>query len=294
MSDRFKNWMLAFRPKTLPAAVGPVAVGAAAAFADGSFHASAVLCALAGALFLQVGVNLANDYFDFKKGVDTQERLGPVRVTQSGLIAPGKVFAAMVIALMFAALFGVYLIYRGGWPVVAIGTASIISAVAYSGGPYPLASHGLGDLFVFIFFGPVAVCGTYYVQALEINTLVLIFSLPPGLLITAILIVNNLRDIGTDSKVGKRTMAVILGESGACAEYFVLFSVSYLIPVALWGTHAFSLFILLPLITLPMGAGLMKKVAITRGRELNPILGQTAMFSLVFSLLFSVGVVLQG
>ena len=195
---RVRAWLLAARPKTLPAAIAPVVVGAAAALGEGAFAPLPALAALAGALLLQIGVNLANDYFDFGRGIDAADRKGPVRVTQAGLIPPGQVRLGMAAAFAAAALVGVYLVVLGGTPILVVGIASILSALAYSGGPWPLASHGVADLFVFVFFGPVAVCGTYFVQAGAVSGTAAAASVAPGLLITAILVVNNLRDIETD------------------------------------------------------------------------------------------------
>lgn len=232
--SKFNAWVLASRPKTLPAAVAPVIVGTALAYADRSFSLLPALAALAVALLLQIGVNLANDYFDFKKGIDTEDRLGPARVTQSGLIPPGRVKAAMDIVFAMTLLPGIYLVTRGGWPVLVIGGASIIAALAYSGGPYPLASHALGDLFVFVFFGLVAVCGTFYVQTLKLTPMVFLMGIVEGLLITAILVINNLRDIETDRRAGKHTLAVLIGTQSARAEYALLLAVAYTIPLLLW------------------------------------------------------------
>lgn len=211
----FEAWILAARPRTIPASVAPVAVGTAAAYHDGALAVLPALAALAVSMLLQVGVNLANDYFDYAGGIDSPDRLGPTRVTQSGLIEPGRVKAGMACVFCLAALMGLYLVFVGGVPILLAGIASIAAALAYSGGPYPLASHGLGDLFVFIFFGLVAVGGTYYVQALSLTPMALLVAVPPGLLITAILVVNNLRDIHTDRRSGKRTLAVILGAGGS-------------------------------------------------------------------------------
>ena len=207
-------WIMASRPRTLPAAVAPVVVGSAMALADKSFVWLPAVAALLVALLLQVGVNLANDYFDYLKGIDTQDRLGPARVTQSGLIPPNQVKAAMILTIILSAIPGTYLLIRGGWPVIIIGFACVVALLAYSGGPYPLASHGLGDIFVFIFFGLVAVCGTYYVQVLHLTPIVWLMGVIEGLLITAILVVNNLRDLQTDRKTGKRTLAVTIGDRG--------------------------------------------------------------------------------
>jgi 1,4-dihydroxy-2-naphthoate octaprenyltransferase len=243
-------WPQATRPKTLPAAIAPVMVGTALAYADRGLALLPALAALAVALLLQVGVNLANDYFDFKKGIDTEDRLGPVRVTQSGLIPPGQVKSAMTAIFTISLLPGIYLAARGGWPVVIIGIASIMAALAYSGGPYPLASHALGDLFVFIFFGLVAVCGTYYVQALRLAPMVPVMGSMLGLMITAVLVVNNLRDIQTDQRAGKRTLAVILGARGTKLEYSLLHASAYLLPIIIWLSDLATGFILLPLLSL--------------------------------------------
>jgi 1,4-dihydroxy-2-naphthoate octaprenyltransferase len=212
-------WMLAARPKTLPAAAAPVIVGSAAAFVDGAFQPLPALAALLAALLLQIGANLANDVFDFHKGADTQERLGPVRVTQSGMLSPEQVMGGMWVTFGLAALLGLYLAWVGGWPIILIGVASIAAAILYTGGPFPFGYYGLGDLFVFIFFGLVAVCGTYYIQVAALTPLAIWSSIPMGLLITAILVVNNLRDIDTDRQAGKRTLAVRLGTEGARWEY---------------------------------------------------------------------------
>ena len=296
MSDTEKTtsnspWVLAIRPKTLPASICPVIVGTALAIADKEFKFLPALAALAGALLLQIGVNLANDYFDYIKGIDTSERLGPIRVTYSGLIPAPHMRWAMVITFGFVALIGIYLVVIGGWPILVVGTASILAALAYSGGPFPLASHGLGDLFVFIFFGLVAVCGTYYVQSLRLTPLVLFAMVPVGLLITAILVVNNLRDIVTDRKAGKKTLAVRIGERGARIEYVLLLAGAHVVPILLFLAGKVSIFALLPLIGLPMAISLSRTVCRKEGRVLNQSLAGTARLSLLFSLLFSVGLI---
>jgi len=286
-------WMLATRPRTLPAAVSPVMVGTAMAVADGKFEFMPAFAALLGALLLQIGVNLANDYFDFKKGIDTSERLGPVRVTQSGLISPDRVRLAMIVIFSGAFAVGLYLTAVAGWPVLAGGMACILASLAYSGGPFPLASHGLGDLFVFIFFGLVAVCGTYYVQALQVTTQVLWLSVPVGFLITAIIVVNNLRDIPTDRKSGKNTLAVILGERGTKLEYLLLVTGAYIMPAAFFFSGGFSVWVLLPMISIPLSIPNIIAVHKDKGPSLNPVLAKTAALSLVFSLLLSAGLVIS-
>lgn len=291
VSSKIRLWLIAIRPKTLPAAVGPVAVGSAVAFRDGKFTLIPAFCCLLGAVLLQIGVNLANDYFDFKNDIDSEERLGPVRVTQSGLIPPGEVKRGMILCLFLAALVFLYLAVLGGWPIVLIGAASVLAALAYSGGPYPLASNGLGEIFVFIFFGLVAVGGTYLIQAGQLTWVAMLAAVPPGLLITAIMVVNNLRDIDTDRKAGKNTLAVILGRSRTIAEYKLLLLFSYLVPPAMIVTGVAEIYILLPLFTLPMALLLAKRVAQEKGALLNELLAGTAKLSLVYSLLFAVGLV---
>ncbi|MCP3888571.1 MAG: 1,4-dihydroxy-2-naphthoate polyprenyltransferase [Desulfobulbaceae bacterium] len=286
---KFTLWLMAIRPKTLPAAVGPVAVGSAVAYADGRFLLLPALGCLLGAMFLQIGVNLANDYFDFKNNIDSDERVGPVRVTQSGLISPVMVKQGMVLSLVLAGLIFIYLSIVGGVPIAVVGVTSILAALAYSGGPYPLASHGLGELFVFIFFGLVAVGGTYYIQAKELTPVVLLSAVPPGLLITAIMVINNLRDIDTDRKAGKNTLAVMLGRYRTIVEYKVLIVISYFIPVVMLVTGVAGAFILLPMSTLPLAWSLSIKVECDLGSNLNELLASTARLSLVYCLLFSFG-----
>ena len=286
-------WLLAIRPRTLPAAVSPVMVGTAMAVSDGKFQFIPALAAMLVSLLLQIGVNLANDYFDFKKGIDTPDRLGPIRVTQSGLIPHGRVMFAMVAVFSAALAVGLYLTAVAGWPVLSIGMACILASLAYSGGPYPLASNGLGDLFVFIFFGIVAVCGTYYVQALNITARVFWVSVPVGLLITAIIVVNNLRDIPTDQKSGKNTLAVILGERGTKLEYLLLIICAYFMPMVFFVSGVFSVWVLLPLVSIPLYVPNILAVFKSKGRALNQVLAKTAVLSLVFSLLLAAGLVIS-
>jgi len=292
VSAKLGLWLLAIRPKTLPAAVGPIAVGSAVAFADGKFSLFPALCCLLGAMLLQIGVNLANDYFDCKNNIDSVERLGPVRVTQSGLISPIAVKRGMMVCLFLAAMVFLYLALVGGWPIVLIGAASVLAALAYSGGPYPLASHGLGELFVFIFFGLVAVGGTYLVQAGQLTWMVLLAAVPPGLLITAIMVVNNLRDIDTDRMAGKKTLAVILGRGRTIALYKLLLILGYLVPLAMVSTGMATILIVLPMLTLPLAWLTTKRISDEKGAALNDLLAVTAKLSLLYSLLFAVGLAL--
>ncbi len=214
-------WVLAARPKTLPAAAAPVLVGSAAALVGGGFHLGVFCAALLAALLLQVGANLANDVFDFHKGADAHQRLGPTRVTQAGLLLPEQVYRGMWLVFGVASLLGLYLIWMAGWPILVIGVASILAAIAYTGGPFPFGYYGLGEFFVFLFFGLAAVCGTYYAHLHSLDILAIVSSLPMGFLITAILVVNNLRDIETDRLAGKRTLAVRLKVPGTRVEFLL-------------------------------------------------------------------------
>jgi 1,4-dihydroxy-2-naphthoate octaprenyltransferase len=287
-----KAWLMAARPKTLTAALVPVAVGTSLAFAAGVGRWLPALAALVGAVFIQVGTNLTNDYYDFKKGADTAERLGPVRVTQSGLIAPGTVLAAALGCFGLAFLTGTYLVWVGGWPIVAIGLASLLAGYAYTGGPYPLAYHGLGDIFVLGFFGFVAVTGTYYVQAGEVSPAAWWASVPVGAIGTGLLVVNNLRDASTDVKANKRTLVVRWGTGAGKAEYVLLLVAAYLTPLFLWGLGLKGPWVLLPLVSAPLAVPPLKLVLGAQGAALNPALGGTARLQAVFGLLFAVGLYL--
>jgi len=252
VESSLKVWLMAARPKTLPAGVAPVLVGTGFAYADGGLHVASAVCAFLGATLIQIGTNLANDYFDHAKGVDTAGRLGPTRVTQAGLAAPGKVLAASALAFALACVPGLYIVIRGGWPFVIIGLASIACGVLYTAGPYPLGYLGLGDLFVLVFFGPVAVAGTYYVQTLELSRPILIAGLGPGFLSVAILTVNNLRDVEQDHAAGKKTLPVRFGRAFAKAEYVGCFLIACIVvPAAIAALYG-RWWILLAALTLPV------------------------------------------
>ena len=289
----FHAWVLAIRLRTLPAAVAPVLVGTALAIADGQFAVWPAIAAINVSLLLQVSVNLANDYFDFHSGIDTEDRRGPPRVSQSGLIAPARVKKGFSVTLGAAAAVGLYLVSVGGWPVLVIGLLSILATLAYSGGPYPMASHGLGELLVFLFFGLAEVCGTYYVQALNLTSRVIWMAVPVGLLITAILVVNNLRDIPTDRRAGKNTLAVILKARATRIVYVSLLASAYAIPVFLCLSSLNSGWIMLPLISIPMAMPIIRVIYMSEGPALNRALAKTANLSLVYSLLLSMGLILQ-
>jgi 1,4-dihydroxy-2-naphthoate polyprenyltransferase len=290
MSTQVQAWLLAIRPKTLSAAAAPVLVGTALAVRDGCFHPLAALAALVGAMLIQIGTNLLNDVDDFERGADTHERLGPIRVTQSGLLSASDVRRAGWGAFAAAAAAGLYLIACAGWPILVVGIAAIVSAWAYTGGPWPLGYNGLGDLFVFLFFGFAAVAGTYYVQALAVTGTVWTATLPAGALATAILVVNNVRDTDTDRAAGKRTLAVRLGQRAGRLEHAALVAIAYAVPLFLWATGSASAWVLLPWLSLPLAWALVRDVTtITEGPAFNVALHHTARLHLVFGVLFAVG-----
>lgn len=265
-------------------------IGTAMAFASGSVHWLSAAAAAWGAIMIQIGTNLANDYFDYRKGADRPDRSGPTRVTQSGLVKPEQVKAAFTLAYGLAFAAGIYLVWRGGWPIALIGVLSILFGILYTGGPYPLGYHGLGDIFVLIFFGPVAVGGTYYVQTLQINSTVLLAGLSPGLFSVAILTVNNLRDIRGDRSAGKRTLPVMFGQSFGKAEYLAALIVACLIPAGLYvgsGEHVYSLLVtLIPVMAFPV----IKVVFANRdGPSMNEALAATGRFLILYAVLFSTG-----
>jgi 1,4-dihydroxy-2-naphthoate octaprenyltransferase len=285
-------WLLAIRVPTLPAAVVPVLVGTATAVALGAFRLLPFLAAMATALLIQIGTNLANDYFDYVNGADTVHRLGPTRVTQSGLIAPPEVRRGMLITFGLAVLLGVYLVVVGGWPILLIGLFSILAGIVYTGGPWPIGYNGLGDLFVYIFFGLIAVAGTTYLHTGTFNLAALINALPIANLATAILVVNNLRDIATDREAGKRTLAVLLGRRGTQIEYLLLVAGSYPLLLLSWLLGAASVWFWLPVLTLPLAVPLIRIVWTQAGSPLNTALKGTARLHMIFGALFTVGVLL--
>lgn len=286
------TWLLAARPKTLPAAVSPVIVGCAVAWTEGGFAPLPALAAFAVALLLQIGANFANDVADFHRGADSAARLGPTRVTQSGLVSPRQVAAATAVVLALAAVPGLYLVWLGGPLLALLGILAVLSAVAYTAGPLPFGYLGLGEVFVFLFFGPVAVIGTTYVMTGSVTALAALASVPMGSLITAILVVNNLRDIETDRAAGKRTLAVRIGRSATRWEYALLLTVAYLTPLILWLSGLSAPWPILAWATLPLTGVLVRQLWSASGRALNPVLGGTARLCLWFAIAFSVGLVL--
>jgi 1,4-dihydroxy-2-naphthoate polyprenyltransferase len=288
-------WLLAIRPATLPAALSGVIVGLGAALAVGvPFRLDAALGCLAVALLLQVTANLANDLSDFRKGADTPDRTGPVRVAAAGLVTERQLELAIGITVGLAGLVGLWLTVIGGPILLALGALAIVAALAYTGGPWPYGYRGLGEVFVFVFFGLVAVVGTAYLQAGRVEPLFVAAAVPVGALTTAILVVNNLRDIPTDAAAGKRTLAVILGAHATSFEYAGLLVVAFAVPVGLaavgWGVA-----VLLPLLVLPLAVPLLRTVrTFTEPRQLNPVLKATARLALVHGLLFALGLAIAG
>ena len=281
-------WRAAARPPTLTAAVAPVLVGTGATIGDGVFAAGPFVAALFGAICLQVGANFANDVFDFERGADTGDRLGPPRATQMGLLTPTRMKLGMWAAFLLAFLAGIYLVVVAGWIVVVIGLASIVAGLIYTGGPWPVGYHALGDAFTFVFFGMVAVVGTYFVQAEAAPGMVWLAAVPVGCTVTAILVANNLRDLATDRAAGKTTLAVVLGERGTRAWYVLLLVAAYGVAIALWPATRVEPWALLVLASLPLAVPLLRSVAGgTAGRALNATLVQTARFHLIFGVLLA-------
>jgi 1,4-dihydroxy-2-naphthoate octaprenyltransferase len=288
-----RTWVLAARIPTLPAAVVPVLVGSATAWALGAFRLGPFVAALAAALLIQIGTNLANDYFDFRKGADTADRLGPVRITQSGLVRAETVRTATILTFGLAVLIGVYLVAVGGLPILVVGVLSIAAGVLYTGGPWPLAYHGLGDLTVFVFFGLVAVIGTTYLYTGSVGLPAAINALPVAALVTAILVVNNLRDIATDRVAGKWTLAVRLGPRGTRIEYLLLLGAAYLVPPLAWLLLGSPRWFWLPWLTLPLAVRLVRVVFSQEGRPLNAALAGTGRLHLFFGVLWALAIALS-
>ncbi len=283
---------MAARVRTLPAAIAPVLVGTALAGAQDRFRTGAYVAALLGAIFIQVGTNLSNDYSDARRGADTEDRLGPVRVTAGGLVPPRQVLIATYVTFGAAVLCGAYLVAVAGWVILAIGAASIAAGVLYTGGPRPYGYEGLGELFVFLFFGVVAVTGSYYVQVEDLRWEAFALAAPVGFLASAILVVNNVRDIATDARAGKRTLAVRLGRPRARTLYGALVYGAFLalIPIAI----AFEPWVLLPWLSAPVAPAFVRTVREhTDGPTLNTALARTGGLQLVFCVLLATGLLLS-
>ncbi len=285
-------WVMAIRPQTLPVSIGPVLVGTAVAIVEGGAHAGAALAAGVGALCLQIGSNFANDVFDFEKGADTEDRIGPPRAAQLGLLTPAQLKRGMFVVFALATLAGLYLTSVAGPVILAVGAISIVAAIAYTGGPYPLGYHGLGDVAVFLFFGLVAVVGTTFVQTGTLPLLAWLCAIPVGAFATAILVVNNLRDVDTDTVAGKRTLAVRLGRSGARAEWAFLVWGALIFPAGLWLALGLSPWVLLPFACLPRVVRLFGVIQTSEdGPALNQALAATAQTGFLFSLLLGLGLI---
>jgi 1,4-dihydroxy-2-naphthoate octaprenyltransferase len=302
--SRTRAWVMAARPQTLPAAAAPVVVGTGLAVHDGVFAALPALFALLGAALIQVGTNFANDYYDAVQGADTEAREGFTRVTASGLISAPEVKRAMYLTFLLAVVVGTYLVSVGGVPILVVGVLSVASGIAYTGGPYPLGYHGLGDLFVFVFFGVIAVVGTYYVQAAAVlagafplgvppgtvTTTAVVASLPVAAISTNILVVNNLRDRREDARTGKRTLVVRFGPRFARAQYVALFALAYAVPIYLFTTPAFGPPALLPLLSLPLAVFVTRTMLTEEsGAALNPALEQTGRTLALYAVLAAAG-----
>jgi 1,4-dihydroxy-2-naphthoate octaprenyltransferase len=281
---------MAARPRTLPAAVAPVLVGTALAATLGTFKPLTFVAALVGALFIQVGTNLSNDYSDARRGADTEDRLGPVRVTAGGLVPPRQVLRATYIAFAAAVLAGAYLIATAGWELLAVGAASILAGVLYTGGPRPYGYEGLGEVFVFLFFGVVAVAGSYFAQTEELAWEALVLAVPVGLLASAILVVNNVRDLETDRRAGKRTLAVRLGRDRARGLFAAMLAGAFIASPLPWPLGSLSPWLLLSWLALPLAVPLVRVVRTrTDGPSLNGALAGTGRLQLVFCVLLAAG-----
>jgi len=287
-------WITAARPRTLPAAVAPVLVGTALAASEGSFRPLAFVCTLIGSLFIQIGTNLSNDYSDARRGADTEDRLGPVRVTAGGLMPPRQVLIGTYAAFAVALAAGAYLVYLAGPLLLVVGLVSMLAGVLYTGGPRPYGYEGLGEVFVFLFFGVVAVGGSYYVHTESLRWEALALSVPIGLLAAAILVVNNVRDIDTDRRAGKRTLAVKLGRARAKRLFTAMLVLSLIVPPVVWLAGGLSAWLLLPLLSAPLAVGLVRVVS-TRadGPSLNGALAGTGRLLAAFSALLALGTLLS-
>lgn len=286
---RWKIWLAAARPRTLPAAVSPVAVGSALAAHDHRFNPAAAALCLGFALLVQIGTNLANDYYDFIHGADNAARIGPRRAVASGLVRPEVMKRAMAGVFAVAFILGLSLIHWGGPWMLAVGVASIACGVAYTGGPWPLGYHGFGDLFVFVFFGLVAVAVTYFVQAGAVTGFALLAGVPMGLLAANILLVNNYRDADTDAAAKKRTLVVRFGRGFARAQFTVSACIALATPAAFWA-FGFKAWCLLPLLCAPLALSHVRRLATAKDPgALVRLLGDTGKFIAVYAALFAAG-----
>jgi len=284
-------WLLAIRPKTLPAGAVPVVLGSALAAADGRFRLLPAVVALVCALGIQVATNFINEIYDFRKGADTPERLGPTRTVAAGIISEKMMVRVSLVLVSAVFALGLYLVFLAGWPILLVGVLSLLFAWAYTGGPFPIAYSGLGDLFVFVFFGLVAVGGTYYVQASALDVTVLLAAAAPGAFSVNILLVNNIRDIATDRMVGKMTLPARIGGENARKLYVLLTGAAYLVPVVVW-INGYSAWGMLSLLSFPLAFGMVRKLFASEGRELNEVLAGTGKVMTIHGMLFSAGLLI--
>lgn len=291
---QWKLWVLAARPKTLPAAIAPILVGTGVAIHEDGFHALSAAMALLTALFLQIAANFANDALDFTRGADTAERMGPTRVTSAGLLSHRAVLIATGVALALAIATGLVLVYRGGWPLLLLGIAAVICTVAYTGGPFPISYLGLGEVFVFLFFGLAAVTGTAWVQTLDLTPLALAAAVPPGALAVGILIVNNLRDLPTDAVAGKRTVAVRIGAERTRLEYGAMLVIAAASPIIYWISGWLDWWWILTVASWPLLWSLWRQIHVNQGRALNATLAATGRTLLIHSALLAAALILSG
>ncbi len=292
LPSSLQAWMLAIRPKTLPAGAVPVVLGSALAAADGSFLLFPAVVALICALGIQVATNFINEIYDFRKGADTAERLGPTRTVAAGIISEKTMIRVSALLIGTVFFLGLYLVYTAGWPIFIVGLFSLLFAWAYTGGPYPIAYSGLGDIFVFVFFGLVAVGGTYYVQAHALSLPVLFAAVAPGVFSVNILLVNNIRDIATDRTVGKMTLPARIGAQWARRLYSTLTVVAFVVPVLL-SMHGYSQWGMLSLLSAPLAFRLIRQLNASEGRELNNVLAGTGKLMTLHGLLFAAGLLVQ-
>ncbi len=287
-------WLMAARVRTLPAAIAPVLVGTALAGYLHVFHPLRFVAALIGAMFIQIGTNLSNDYSDARRGADTEDRLGPVRVTAGGLVPPRQVLIATYLTFGVAVLAGVYLVIVAGWQLLVVGAASILAGVLYTGGPKPYGYEGLGEVFVFLFFGIVAVAGSFFVQTKHLDWEAFALAVPVGLIAAGLLVVNNVRDIETDRRAGKRTLAVRIGRARTRRLFAAMIYIAYLLTPVTWVFGPLEPWLFLPWLTLPLAARAVRAVRTrTDGASLNQALARTGQLQLIFCALLSAGLLLS-
>ena len=292
--NHLRLWLVAARPRTLPAAVAPVLVGTSLAASEDVFKPLRFAAALVGSIFIQIGTNLANDYSDARRGADTEDRLGPVRVTAGGLMPPRRVLIGTWVAFGIAVAAGSYLAAVAGWQLLVVGVVSIAAGILYTGGPRPYGYEGLGELFVFVFFGLVAVGGSYFVQTEDLRWEAVALGVPVGLLAAAILVVNNVRDIETDRRAGKRTLAVRLGRDGAVRVFWEMLISAFVSVAVIDALSDLESWVLLSLLAVPLAFPLARTLRTRHdGPSLNQLLADTGRLLAVFSLLLSVGLLLS-